>query len=269
MIDLLGYQGKVCTITGAFSGMGEAAARHLVELGAEVHALDIKPTQVPVKQFIEIDLKDKASIDSALAKLPQEVDRHFNCAGIPGPPFSNTDTMMVNFVGLRTLSEALVPRIRKGGAIASITSVAGMGYAKNMETVKELIAVDDFEAARQWCDDNPDKVAIAYVFSKQCITAWTKMRAVALAADEIRINCLSPAPTDTPMLPDFHAQVSKDFLEENFLAPVGRNATPEEMGDPLIFLNSDMARFISGHNLFVDYGFVGDFEVGQRTVLGL
>jgi NAD(P)-dependent dehydrogenase (short-subunit alcohol dehydrogenase family) len=268
VIDLLGYEGKVCVITGAFSGMGEAAARNLVDLGAEVHALDIKQPSVPVKQFIEVDLKDRSSIDSAIDKLPGEIDCHFNCAGIPGPPFSNTDTIMVNFVGLRYLTEALIPRMRENGAIASITSVAGMGFAKNMDTVKELIAVEDFEAARQWCDDNPDR-AIGYIFSKQCITAWTKMRAVELAGQKIRINCLSPAPTDTPMLPDFHAQVSKDFLEDHFLAPIGRNATPEEMGEPLVFLNSQMARFISGVNLFVDFGFVGDYEVGQRKILGL
>jgi enoyl-[acyl-carrier-protein] reductase (NADH) len=69
------------------------------------------------------------------------------------------------------------------------------------------------------------------------------------------------------MLPNFHSQVSKDFLEEHFLAPVGRNATPEEMGDPLIFLNSQAARFISGHNLFVDYGYVASVEVGRKVGL--
>lgn len=268
MIDLLGYQGKVCTITGAFSGMGEAAARNLVELGAEVYALDIKPTSVNVKDFIETDLKDKASIDSALGKLPKHIDRHFNCAGVPGPPFTNTETVMVNFVGLRTLTEGLVPRLPEGGSIASITSVAGMGFKSNFANVKEFVAIEDFDEAHAWCEANPDK-AVGYIFSKQCITAWTKMRAVSLAEKGIRINCLSPAPTDTPMLPHFHGQVSKDFLESHFLAPVGRNATPAEMGDPLIFLNSDMARFVSGVNLFVDFGFVADWEVDQRDILGI
>ena len=58
--------------------------------------------------------------------------------------------------------------------------------------------------------------------------------------------------------------VIQEFLEENFLAPIGRNATPAEMGDPLIFLNSHAARFISGENLVVDYGYVASTEVGQR-----
>jgi len=81
------------------------------------------------------------------------------------------------------------------------------------------------------------------------------------------MNCLSPAPTDTPMLDKFHAQVSKEFLEKHFLAPIGRNATPEEMAEPLILLNSEAARFVSGVNLMVDWGYVASVEVGARPSL--
>jgi NAD(P)-dependent dehydrogenase (short-subunit alcohol dehydrogenase family) len=141
-----------------------------------------------------------------------------------------------------------------------------MGYAKNRENVDALLATPDFEAGRAWCEANPE-AANGYLFSKQAIIVYTMMKAAELVSREIRINCLSPAPTDTPMLSTFHAQVSKEFLEEHFLAPVGRNATPEEMADPLIFLNSRAARFISGHNLFVDYGYVASVEAGQRVGL--
>jgi len=268
MRDILQYEGKVCVITGAFSGMGEAAAEVLCDLGAEVHALDIKEVKVPAKQFIETDLKDQASIDAAIAKLPGSIDCLFNCAGIPGPPFSALDTMLVNFVGLKHLTESLIPQIKDGGAIASITSVAGMGYQKNMENVTALVGQPDFASGKAWCEAHPE-AANGYIFSKQCITAYTKMRAEDLSQRQIRINCLSPAPTDTPMLPDFHSQVSKDFLEEHFLPAIGRNATAAEMGEPLVFLNSHAARFISGQNLFVDYGFTGAVAVGQRTALGI
>ena len=69
------------------------------------------------------------------------------------------------------------------------------------------------------------------------------------------------------MLPAFYEQVSKEFIDEHFLAPIGRNATPEEMAEPLIFLGSRAARFISGHNLFVDYGYAASVHVGQRPAL--
>jgi NAD(P)-dependent dehydrogenase (short-subunit alcohol dehydrogenase family) len=69
------------------------------------------------------------------------------------------------------------------------------------------------------------------------------------------------------MLDKFHAQVSKEFLEKHFLAPIGRNATPEEMAEPLILLNSEAARFVSGVNLMVDWGYVASVEVGARQSL--
>ena len=266
MTDILAYSGRRVVVTGAFSGMGEAAARLLVDLGAEVWALDIKEVSAPVKQFIQTDLSKREAIDAAVEQIPGEIDALFNCAGLPGPPFSNLDTMLVNFVGLRHLTESLLPRIPAGGAVGSITSVAGMGYQKNMESVGALLATPDFASGKAWCEANPE-VANGYLFSKQCIIAYTKARAGELAKREVRINCLSPAPTDTPMMASFHAQVPKEFMDEHFQAPVGRNATPEEMAEPLVLLNSRAARFISGVNLFVDYGYEAQVDSGQRPGL--
>ena len=56
-------------------------------------------------------------------------------------------------------------------------------------------------------------------------------------------------------------------MTEHFQAPVGRTATAEEMAEPLILLNSDAAGFVSGHNLFVDFGYVGSVLMGQRPAL--
>jgi NAD(P)-dependent dehydrogenase (short-subunit alcohol dehydrogenase family) len=266
MRDILGLAGKRVVVTGAASGMGAAAARTLVDLGAEVHALDVKPVEAEVKQAVECDLKDRASIEAAAARIPDRVDVLFNCAGLPGPPFSNLDTTLVNFVGLRHLTETLLPRIPSGGAVASITSVAGMGWQKNLASVKALVETEGFDAARDWLLAHEDENN-GYLFSKQCIIYYTKTRALDLVAREVRMNCLSPAPTQTPMLGSFHAQVSKEFLEQHFLAPVGRNATPEEMAEPLVFLGSHAARFLSGVNLFVDYGYVASVEVGARPAL--
>ena len=66
MKDYFGYAGKKCVVTGAGSGMGEATAKMLVELGAEVYALDIKPVTVQgIAQYIQVDLSEKSSIDNA------------------------------------------------------------------------------------------------------------------------------------------------------------------------------------------------------------
>lgn len=266
MRDLLGYAGKSVVVSGAASGMGAAAAQTLLDLGAEVHALDLKPVGLPVAQSIEVDLRDRASIDAALARLPARVDRLFNCAGLPGAPFSNLDTLLVNFAGLRHLTEGVLPRLPTGGAVASITSVAGMGFRKNLESVAALCATRDFDAAKAWCEAHPEQ-ANGYLLSKQCIIWYTMQRAVELVPRAIRMNCLSPAPTETPMLPAFHAQVNRAFIEKHFQAPIGRNATPEEMAEPLVLLNSDAARFVSGVNLFVDYGYLAAVETGAKAGL--
>jgi NAD(P)-dependent dehydrogenase (short-subunit alcohol dehydrogenase family) len=267
MKDILGYEGKRVVVTGAASGMGGACARILTELGAEVHGLDVQDVKEPVARAIRVDLTNEASIDDALHQIEGEIDCLFNCAGLPGAPrFTALDTMLVNIVGLRHVTESLLPQIKNGGSIASITSVAGMGYPKNIEKVQELLATGTYSEARAWCEANPD-VANGYLFSKQCIIGYTYARAGELCKRHIRINCLSPAPTDTPMMSAFHEQMPKEAMNEHFQAPVGRNATPEEMAEPLILLASRGMSFVSGVNLFVDYGYTAQVFSGQRPGL--
>lgn len=268
MLDILGYEGSRCVVVGAATGMGAACAHRLLDLGAEVIALDVAPIAAPVKQAIEVDLADAGSIEAAVAQIPGEVPSIFVCAGVPGPPrFDALQTMLVNFVGVRHCVEALLPRVPRGGAVALISSVAGIGYRKQLAAWKELMAIAPFDEARAWCEAHPD-VANGYLGSKQALIVYTKQRASELVKREIRMNCLLPAPTDTPMLPTFHeAAGGRQNLEQFFLAPIGRNATPEEMADPLILLNSDAARFVSGHALAVDYGYCGEVDVELRPSL--
>lgn len=268
MRDILGYEGKRCVVVGAATGMGDACARTLVEMGAEVIALDIAPITVPVKETIQVDLADVASIDAAVAKISGEVPVVFLCAGVPGPPrFDALQTMVVNFVGVRYCIEALLPKVPSGGVVALISSVAGIGYRKNLAKWKELMAISSFEESRAWCEANPDP-ANGYLGSKQALNVYTQMRASELVSRKIRLNALLPAPTDTPMLPTFHAQAGgKETLEQFFLSPLGRNATAQEMAEPLILLASDASRFISGHLLIVDHGYCGEVDVELRDGL--
>lgn len=267
MSDLWGYEGQRVVVTGGASGMGEALVRRLSDLGAEVTVLDVVPVSAPHARFIEIDLGDRNSIEAAAAQLEGTYDSLFNCAGVPGPPrFSNHQTMLVNFVGLRHFTEAVLPKLKDGGAIASISSNGGLGWQKNLENVRALIDITDFDEASKWCEEHPD-VANGYLFSKQAIIAYTKRRSHQLVDRKIRVNCILPAPTATPMLPDFHAQVSKEFIDDNFRAPIGRDATPEEMADPMVFLNSHAARFVSGVSLIVDFAYESGIAVGDKKGL--
>lgn len=269
MENLLGYQGQNVVITGAASGMGQAAAQLLVDLGADVYALDIAPVSVPVKAAIETDMKDPASIDAALAQLPATVGSLFNCAGVPSPPFSARDTLLINFVGLRYLTEGLLPRLQEGGAIASIASTAGMGWKGNLAAVKNYLALDnDFASANTWFEANPEACADGYGFSKQAIIVYTMMQAKALAARNIRINCIAPSPTASGFMDTLKGEGEMpDEVIDLFLPSNGRYATGAEMGEPLVLLNSKLASFVSGINVPVDFGFCAEVTMGQRDDL--
>jgi NAD(P)-dependent dehydrogenase (short-subunit alcohol dehydrogenase family) len=267
--DILGYQGKKVVITGAASGMGQAAAQLLVDLGAEVYTLDIAPVTVPIAEAIEVDMKDPASIDAAVAVLPQEIHALFNCAGVPSPPFSAEDTMLINFVGLRYLTDALIPRISEGGGIASIASTAGMAWRPKLDTVQEFLALDKtFESAKQWMSGNAHACADGYGFSKQCIIVYTMQMAKELAGRNIRINCISPSPTASGFMDKLKGEGEMpDEVIDLFLPSNGRYATGAEMGEPLVLLNSKLASFVSGNNLPVDFGYCAEIFMGQRDDL--
>lgn len=269
MTDVLGYKGQNVVITGAASGMGMAAAQLLVDLGANVYALDIAEVQVPVTQAIATDMKDAASIDAAVAALPEEIFALFNCAGVPSPPFPALDTVLINFTGLRYLTEALEARIVEGGAIASIASTAGMGWKGNLDRVREFLALDSsHEAATAWMEANAEAVPDGYGFSKQCIIVYTLSRAAELAEKGIRINSIAPSPTDSAFMKILKGEGQiPDEAVELFLPPNGRYATGADMGEPLVLLNSKLAGFVSGNNLPIDFGYTAQVMMGQRDDL--
>ena len=268
MLDLLRYDGRRVIVTGAASGMGEAVARIVGELGGEVFAIDVKEPGFSVAKFIETDLRDPASIDAAVETIGAPVHKLFACAGLPNL-FAALDVMLVNFVGTRHLIRRVLPLMPPRSAIASVSSVGGMGWARNMQSITELLATATFEDARDWCEKHPEEIGDGYSFSKQCIIVNTMAMAGELIEKGIRINCISPGPTTTPMYPQFVEAMGKDFWDA-WPRPMGRDAAPEEQARPLVFLNSDAASFITGTNLFTDGGFTGAAFTGQidMTKLG-
>jgi NAD(P)-dependent dehydrogenase (short-subunit alcohol dehydrogenase family) len=224
MDDVLGYAGKRVIVTGAASGIGAATVRLLVDLGAEVHAVDVrKPEQPGLASFTEADLREPAQIDAAVDRIGSIVNALFNCAGLPDT-FLDLDVMLVNFAGLRHLTERVVPLMIEGSAIASIASVAGSARLSNAPLVMELLATPDFDAARSWYAENASRARHGDEFSMQAINGYTAARAVPLAAQGVRLNCV----------------------------PAGLDAPPEGVAWPMLFLNSPRAAGITGVAVPVD-----------------
>ena len=178
MNDVLGYSGRRCIVTGAASGMGEATTRILIDLGAEVHAVDIrKPDVVGLASYTETDLADPAAIARTVDAIGAVVNNLFNCAGLPND-FPGLAVMLVNFCGLRELTERVVPLMIDGAAISSIASVAGMAWQGNQEKLADLLATPDHASAQAWCEAHPADLANAYGLSKEAINMYTASRCV-------------------------------------------------------------------------------------------
>ena len=112
---------KTIVLTGASSGIGEATAKILVAEGHKLITLDVQGPPPGSSQHIKCDLNDPTAIESAVAEIDGDIDALLNVAGVPGT-LAGEVVIGVNILGLRYLSDLLIPRLKKGGAIASIAS---------------------------------------------------------------------------------------------------------------------------------------------------
>jgi NAD(P)-dependent dehydrogenase (short-subunit alcohol dehydrogenase family) len=265
--NLFSYDGRRALVVGCFSGMGESTAKIVRLLGGEVHGVDYKEPDYELSSFTSCDLRNKVEIESMLESLEGPFDAVFYCAGLP-PTHPAIDVMRVNFAATRMVVEGVQPKMAAGGAIAIISSTGGLGFMARMGPIMELLGTDGFDGAVDWCEKNAETVAEGYVFSKEVIIVYTMKRALEVVDAGVRVNCISPGPTQTPMMPDFESMSGAELLKK-FEGPMDRKAYPEEMGWPLAFLNSESASFVNGFNLIVDGGFLAGTMTGAIDVAAL
>ena len=125
---LIDYTGKQVVVTGGSSGVGAALVSLLGDLGATVTVVDRNdpPADLSgVSGFIKGDLAEKAGVDAIIEQCPATVDVLVNNAGVAAT-LPNRVVIAVNYLSLRRLSEQLLDRIPKGGAIVNTASMAGL-----------------------------------------------------------------------------------------------------------------------------------------------
>ena len=245
--------GKVAMITGGASGIGRATALLFAREGAAVVVVDIdEPKGQAVVQsmvdeggkaiFLHCDVTRASDCQSAVSKAVEElgkIDVLFNNAGIIRRA-SVVDTteeewdqvMATNVKSVFLLSKCVVPLMVEAGGGVIINTASGWGLVGGRN-------------------------AASYCASKGAVVLLTKAMALDHGPQNIRVNCICPGDTDTPMLLSEARQLGiprEEFLAEAKRRPLRRIGRPEEIANAALFLASDASSYVTGTALVVDGG---------------
>lgn len=246
---------KVAIITGATSGMGKAAAILFAGEGARVVAADIMSEGSEdlintIKSagneaiFIQADVSSSADVRNMIEAAVDtygKVDILYNNAGIAGPVINMVDTpeeewdkvIDINLKGVFLGMKHVIPEMLKrgGGVIINTGSSHGVVGAPNFS---------------------------AYAASKSGVINLTKTGALEFARQNIRVNCICPGVTATPMKDYIKAHfphVPGSNVDYNASIPMHRPGNPEEIVKVALFLASDDSSYMTGAAVLVDGGF--------------
>lgn len=265
--DLLNYAGRRVVVTGCASGIGAALVGPLTELGAEVVGLDVRAPSHDAEpnRFVQVDLSDPASVDAAVTAIGGPVDDLFNVAGVSSGIGDPLRVVTINFLGTRHLTEALIPSMPPGSAIANVSSLAAAQYRENAGVTLGLLATGSMSEGIDWCKRHPEALADGgYRLSKEATILYGMAEVATLGSRGIRINCTAPGVTDTPILDQLREAYGQEFLDA-FRTPLGRVAGPAEQASVLLFLNSGAASYVTGQVIWVDGGTVAENVFGDLT----
>ncbi|MEE4954944.1 coniferyl-alcohol dehydrogenase [Pseudomonas alliivorans] len=249
---------KTLIVTGVSSGIGAEVARLARFQGAKVIGVDRHEPQLTLESFFQADLGDPASINALIEKLPVQVDALCNIAGVPGTAPSEI-VAKVNYLGLRHLTQSLLPRIAPGGSIVNVASVLGAQWPERLELHKPLAATESYAEGQAWLAANPVAQETCYQYFKEALIVWTFQQSQAWFRDHsIRINCVAPGPVFTPILGDFVTMLGEARIARDG-ARMKRPAQADEVAEVIAFLCSDASRWINGVNLPVDGGLAATY----------
>jgi NAD(P)-dependent dehydrogenase (short-subunit alcohol dehydrogenase family) len=250
VLDAFNLSGKVSVVTGGNTGLGEAFAKALAEVGASVAlaartrerseavAAEIKASDGEAIA-VDLDVTDHAQVGRMLDEVTDRlgpVDVLVNNAGVcyhrPAaevPPEEWLDVFDVNVHGLWYCAQIVGRQMieRGGGVIVNIGSISAMIV-------------------------NRPQMQPAYNASKAAVHQLTKSLAAEWAPYNVRVNALAPGYVKTAMAPVDEPRFRRHWIED---APVQRYAMPEELGPSLVYLASDASSFMTGSVLVVDGGY--------------
>ncbi|MBN36058.1 MAG: alcohol dehydrogenase [Rhodospirillaceae bacterium] len=249
----MSFEDKTLVVTGTASGIGAATSALLIERGAHVIGLDLDEGDGPASNFVRCDLSNPAEIDNAIAKIDRPLHGLANVAGVPGSTSGET-VMRVNVLGLRHLTEALLPRLEAGSAVVHVASGAGAGWRERLAPIRTLLQCRSFDDGLAWVRDHPMDGPEAYNFSKEVVIVYALAGSMLARPHGVRSLSISPGAVETPILKDFYDTMGKDILDRLKEQSGGRNGTPDDIARIIAFALSDDAAWLNGTDIGADGG---------------
>jgi NAD(P)-dependent dehydrogenase (short-subunit alcohol dehydrogenase family) len=240
-----GLGGRVCIVTGAAQGIGEACARRFASEGAKVVLADIDDArgQALAKEiaglYVRCDVGDKAQVDTLVAKTMLthgRVDVLVNNAGI----FKAADFLDISESDFdAVLRVNLKGSFLVGQAVAREMAKAGKGAIVNMSSVNGVLAIPNIAS---------------YNVSKGGINQLTRVMALALVDKGIRVNAVAPGTIATQLAAK--AVLTSEDARKKIMSrtPMKRLGEPSEVADLVAYLASDASSYITGEIVVVDGG---------------
>jgi NAD(P)-dependent dehydrogenase (short-subunit alcohol dehydrogenase family) len=247
------FQDKRIVVTGVASGVGQATAKALQEAGAHVIGMDVKPAIEYCDQFVLCDLSNQASIDSAVDEIKQPIDGLANIAGVPGNLPAEL-VFKVNFLGMRHLTNQLLPKLTDRAAVVNIASTAATSWRKRKDLSESLLTISDWNS----CLREFEKLAMSgpatYDFTKELVVLYTMLASSKERHRGVRVNSLSPGAVHTPLLQIFYDTMGDELLKSLKAQAGGRDAYADEIADAILLMLDPKGYWINGTDLIVDGG---------------
>ena len=251
--QLLSLSGKSAIVTGAASGIGQGIALRLAGMGARIAVLDKNKegAAATVEQILHND-GDAIAIpcDVTSGKECREATEKVLAA------YSQVD-ILCNNAGIIIRKDVVALSEAEWDAVLGVTLKSA--YLLSHEVIPHMIRNSGgaiVNTGSGWSLKGGPK-AVAYCAAKAGVMNMTRAMALDHGKDGIRINCVCLGDIDTPMLASECRQLQENaeqFLREAASRPLARIGTPEDVANAVLFLASDMAKWITGACLVVDGG---------------